>query len=367
MKQVSIRPVWTIQEPEGPPLPARLIELLVQVSESGSLLLAARTLGISYRRAWDLVREGEGQFKAPLLMMERGRGSTLTELGARIVWADKRINARLRPVLETLSSELAEELRGVLSEAPPALRLHASHGFAIERLIERLAGDGLKLALSYASCSAAAAALREGECDVAGMHIPIGPMESMALQHYRPWLQGMGLTLVDIATRRQGLMVRPGNPRELFSLADLTRPGVRFINRQSGSGTRLLLEGLLKAGGIEPMRIAGYEHGEYTHAAVAAYVASGMADVGFGLEPPARHFKLDFVPIATERYFLLCRDDVMQTPVMQTVLAMLRDKDFRSTLADLPGYDPVAAGTATPLAQAYPALAEPSDADPNPL
>lgn len=359
MKQVSIRPVWTIQEPDGPPLPARLIELLVQVSESGSLLLAARNMGLSYRRAWDLVREGEAQFHTPLLAMERGRGSTLTELGARIVWADKRINARLRPALESLSSELAEELRSALQGTPAALRLHASHGFAIERLIERLDHDGLKLNFSYASCSAAAAALREGECDMAGMHIPVGAMEEMALQHYRPWLQGMDLTLLDIAVRRQGLMVRPGNPKEVFALADLTRPQLRFINRQAGSGSRLLLEGLLRAQGIDATRINGFEHGEYTHAAVAAHVASGMADVGFGLEPPARQFKLDFVPIATERYFLLCRDDVMQSPAAQKVLGVLRDPAFRASLAGLPGYDASTAGNTMPLAQAYPAFAEP--------
>ncbi|MEK8033896.1 substrate-binding domain-containing protein [Ideonella sp. DXS29W] len=356
MKQVSIRPVWTIQDPNGPPLPARLIELLVQVSETGSLLLAARSMGLSYRRAWDLVRQGEQLFEAQLLMMERGRGSTLTDLGARIVWADKRIHARLKPSLESLSSELAEELGDALREAPSALRIHASHGFAIERLIERLRQDGLKLAFNYASSSAAAAALREGDCDVAGMHIPLGAMEQTAVEHYRPWLHGMPLTLVDIATRRQGLMVRPGNPKELYSLADLARPHVRFINRQSGSGTRLLLEGLLKAQGIATTQIAGFEQGEYTHAAVAAYVASGMADVGFGLEPPARHFKLDFVPIAFERYFLLCRDDVMDTPALHAVLATLRDPDFRQHLADLPGYDPRAAGTATPLIEAYPAM-----------
>ena len=353
MKQVSIRPVWTIQEPDGPPLPARLIELLVLVAEQGSLLNAARGLGMSYRRAWDVVREGEQQFQMPLLVMERGKGSTLTELGARIVWADRRIHARLRPALETLSSELAEELRGALSEAPAALRIQASHGFAIERLIERLAQDGLKLTFSYASSAAAAAALREGACDVAGFHIPIGPMEAMALSHYQPWLQGLDLTLVDIATRRQGLMVRAGNPRELYALADLARAPVRFINRQPGSGTRLLLEGLLRAQGIAPTRIAGFEQGEYTHAAVAAYVASGMADVGFGLEPPARHFKLDFVPIATERYFLLCRDDVMAAPAMQAVLAALRDPDFRATLAQLPGYDPADLGRAMPFEAAY--------------
>jgi molybdate transport repressor ModE-like protein len=360
MRQVSIRPVWTIQDTQGAALPARLIDLLVQVAETGSLLRSAKALDLSYRRAWDLVRLGEQAFAAPLLVMERGRGSTLTDLGARIVWADRRVQARLKPVLESLSSELAEELRGALAQAPSALRIQASHGFAIERLIDhlvrRLEPEGLKIAFSYASSAAAAAALREGACDIAGLHIPIGPMEAMALAHYRPWLADQALTLVDIATRRQGLMVRPGNPKEVFTLADLARPGVRFINRQPGSGTRLLLEGLLQAQGTAPTAIAGFETGEYTHAAVAAYVASGMADVGFGLEPPARRFKLDFVPVATERYLLLCRDAVMDSPAMQQVVAALRDPALRAQLAALPGYDPAAAGTVMPLVQAYPAL-----------
>jgi molybdate transport repressor ModE-like protein len=367
MKKVSIRPVWTIQDPDGPALPSRLIELLVQVSEQGSLLKAAGALGLSYRRAWDLVREGERLFHTPLLAMERGRGSTLTELGARIVWADQRINARLGPSLRTLSSELEEELRGALRDAPSSLRIHASHGFAIERLIEHLGRDGLELVFSYASSSAAAAALREGDCDIAGLHIPIGAMEAAALEHYRRWLDGLDLTLIDMATRRQGLMVRPGNPKEVFSLADLARPNVRFINRQAGSGTRLLLESLLTAQGVASTGIAGFEQGEYTHAAVAAHVASGMADVGFGLEPPARQFKLDFVPVATERYFLLCRDELAQTPALQRVLSALRDPAVRASLAALPGYDPAASGSATPLREAYPALAEPPDGDQRPM
>ncbi len=353
MKQVSIRPVWTIQDADGRTLPARLIELLVQVHDQGSLLLAAKQLGLSYRHAWDLVRQGEEQFGAQLLNMERGKGSTLTPLGARIVWAEHRILARLKPVLDTLASELEGELRGALREAPAALRLHASHGFAIERLIERLSADGVQVAFSYASSSAALAALREGDCDAAGLHVPIGPMQSTILAHYGGWLEGLDLTLVDIATRRQGLMVRSGNPKEIFALGDLARPGVRFINRQQGSGTRLLLEGLLRAQDIAPARIAGFEQGEYTHAAVAAYVASGMADVGFGLETPARHFKLDFVPIASERYFLLCRDDVMDTPPMRHVLRALLEPAFRDTLAALPGYDPATAGRVSKLDQAF--------------
>ncbi|WP_066335562.1 substrate-binding domain-containing protein [Azohydromonas lata] len=356
MKDIAIRPAWTIQDADGAALSMRLIELLVQVHGQGSLLMAAKRLGLSYRHAWDLVRQGEAQFGAPLLHMERGKGSTLTELGEKIVWADHRIHARLKPSLDSLASELAAELGRALRESAPLLRLHASHGFAIERLVQRLRQDGLRSELTYGNCATAAAAVHDGECDVAGFHLPIGPMQDTVLAHYAQWLAGEELTVIDIATRRQGLMVRAGNPKEVFALADLQREDVRFINRQAGSGTRLLLEALLRAGGIPAGTIAGFEHGEYTHAAVAAYVASGMADVGFGVETPARQFKLDFVPLASERYFLLCRTALLATPVLQQVLDVLRHPAFRQELAALPGYDGLNAGQTLKLQDAFPAL-----------
>ena len=358
MKRISIKPTWTIQEPDGPALPPRLIELLVQVHAHGSLLAASQHLGLSYRHAWDLVRQGEAQFSTTLLRMERGKGSTLSMLGEKLVWADHRIAARLKPVLDSLASELAAEIGRAISSEPAVLRVHASHGFAIERLLERLVQDGLRIETTYGSSTAAAGDLRDGACDIAGFHVPLGPMQNAALIHYWHWLAGEDLTVIDIATRRQGLIVAAGNPKKIYEVADLVRPDVRFINRQAGSGTRFLLEGLLKAQGIDRSRIAGFEHGEFTHAAVAAYVASGMADVGFGLEPPARHFKLDYVPLANERYFLLCRTALMDSPAMKSVVSALRDPAMREVLDALPGYDPAIAGVVTPLREAFPTLAE---------
>jgi len=356
MKRISIKPTWTIQEPGGPALPPRLLELLSQVHALGSLLAASQQMGISYRHAWDLVRQGETQFGLALLLMERGKGSTLSPLGEKLVWADHRIAARLKPVLDSLASELAAEIHSTLSNEAAVLRIHASHGFAIEKLIESLGVHGLRIEHKYSSSLASAAALHDGACDAAGLHIPLGPMQDAALLHYWHWLAGEDLTLIDIATRRQGLMVPAGNPKKIYEVGDLTRPDVRFINRQAGSGSRFLLEGLLKAQGISPDSVAGFENGEFTHAAVAAFVASGMADVGFGLEPPARHFHLDFVPLANERYFLLCRTAVMTSPAMTVVLQALNDPAMRFELNALPGYDAANAGRVTPLREAFPAL-----------
>lgn len=360
MTHVSIRPAWTIEHGDGV-LPPRLIDLLVQVDTHGSLQTAARALGLSYRHAWDLVRQGEALFQRPVLLMARGRGSQLTELGARIVWADRRIVAKLGPLLESLASELAAELRQTLEDSPPRLRIWASHGFAIERLVQRLGSDGLPADITWSSSLAAAAALQEGDCDLAGFHIPLGSAQDALMTHYRPWLQDGSLCVIHIAIRRQGLMVAAGNPHGIYSLADLARPEVRFINRESGSGTRVLLEALLADQGIAPGRISGFERGEYTHAAIAAYVASGMADVGFGLEPPARHFHLDYVPIARERYFLLCHADKLQQPTIQQVVALLTSAAFQARLAELPGYDPHDAGRITRLNEGWKAAPQQQD------
>jgi molybdate transport repressor ModE-like protein len=353
MKKISIRPVWTIQDPDKPPLPPRLLDLLSQVHALGSLSSACGAMGLSYRHAWDLVRQGEALFGTALLHMERGKGSTLTGLGAKLVWADQRIAARLGPVLDSLASELALEIERVMSTEPVVLRMHASHGFAVEKLVKFLSREQIVVDRKYCSSTEAAAALPDGACDMAGFHLPEGPLLPQLLAHYRRWLDPQTHQVVDIAVRRQGLMVAPGNPRKLYDVADLARPGVRFINRQSGSGTRLLLEALLEQQGIASSRIGGFEQGEFTHAAVAAHVASGMADAGFGLETPARHFKLDFLPLARERYFLVCSEATLASAPMQTALTLLRSAEFREAVNALPGYDASAAGTVRPLRQAF--------------
>lgn len=358
MNRVSIKPVWTVATSSGQSLSPRLLELLSQVGEHGSLSGACRQHGASYRHAWNLVRQGEQQLGAPLLNMERGRGSVLTPLGEKLVWAGHRIGARLSPMLESLASELEVEIGRVLSAGSELLRVHASHGFAIEQLLDSLVEGDVPLERKYVGTQEALASLHDGHCDLAGLHVPEGRFEPLALAQYRPWLQASSLRVVHLATRRQGLMVAPGNPLKIRGVDALGRPGVRFVNRQRGSGTRFLLECLLHEAGIDAARIPGYEQGEYTHAAVAAYVASGMADAGFGLETPARRFKLEFLPLATERYLLLCHEAALAQPQMQSVLQVLRSDGYRQAVSRLPGYTPSRCGEVEALAHAFPATAQ---------
>lgn len=353
MPKVSIKPQWTISDSTGHSLSPRLLELLQEVQAHGSLSAACKISGGSYRHAWSLIRQGETQLGQALLTMARGKGSHLTALGDRLVWAGHRITARLSPMLETLASELETELDKVMHAPQDLLRVHASHGFAVEKLIDTLAQQGGRIERKYVGSQEAVVDWQEGRCELAGFHVPEGEFESRALDHYAKWLDPEHSRLIHVATRRQGLMVAQGNPLKIYGVADLARPAVRFVNRQPSSGTRFLLECLLGKAGIANEQVGGFNHSEFTHAAVAAYVASGMADVGLGVETPSRRFGLEFVPLASERYFLLCHQDWLDTEPLQAVLATLRKPEFRASVDALPGYSAADCGRVQTLAEAF--------------
>lgn len=356
MSQVSIKPQWTIGRPGSSAVPERTVALLASVAEHGSLLKACKVLKLSYRHAWQLIRQGEASLGAPLLRMERGKGSSLSPLADKLVWADRRIAARLSPMLDSLASELQAEIDSVLTSVSSPLRLHASHGFAIEALHDALGRAGITTELRYCGSAEAVASLSLGGCEIAGFHLPVGEFEAAAVAHYARWLQPASQKLIGMATRRVGLMVARGDAKKIYGIRDLARSDVRFINRQPGSGTRFLLDLLLRREGLEPSDVRGYEQAELTHAAVAAFVASGMADVGLGVETPARQFKLDFVPIQTERYFLLCEARSLDLPAVREMLAIVRSDAFKASVNALPGYQANdATGSVTDLRVTLPA------------
>lgn len=356
MFKLSIKPQWQLARGDERQLLPRVVELLVGIHESGTLAGACARMKLSYRYAWGILQDGGQAFGVPLVESRRGRGAQLTPLGEALVWADKRIHARLSPILDSLASELEVELERALSNAQGILRLQASHGFAVEALRDAFERHQLPLELKYRSSTEALAALKAAACDLAGFHVPLGEFQSQALAQYAQWLQPESQRLILLATRRQGLMVARGNPRRIAALSDLTRDGVRFVNRQHGSGTRMLLDLLLHKEAVPVERIEGYDLGELTHAAVAAFVASGMADAGFGVETPAKRFGLDFIPLATERYFLLCSADFLETTALQRVLEILRSSELKATINALAGYDAMQAGTVLTVGEAFPEL-----------
>jgi len=350
---IEIRPEWLLKKPDGSSIALPLLLLLLtDIRDHGSISSAARSAGLSYRHAWGMLREFESQFGAPLVVKVRGQGTVLSPLAEKLIWADKRIAARLSPFLESLASELERELAALLSQNRAALRITASHGFAVDALVHQLAEADIAVDLKYRGSTEAVAALSRGECDLAGFHLPLGEFHDIAAAEYLRWLNPKRHVLIHLAYRMQGLFVARGNPKNIRSLADLTRKDVRFVNRQNGSGTRVLLELFLARNNIRTSSIAGYESAEFTHAAVAAYVASGMADVSFGVETAARRFDLDFIPVVREQYFFACDNEALEQGVLDAGLRIMRSEQFRATVNGLAGYDGATAGTVLTLREA---------------
>lgn len=345
MYRIQITPQWQLARGAGFDALPRLIALLVAVHDTGTLRAACARLGLSYRHAWGLIKRAEGHFGAPFLISRRGQGAKLSALGEKLVWADRRIAARLGPVMDSLSAEIETEIERALTQAQGILRLHASHGFAVETLRARFSEQGLPLDLRYCSSTEALAGLAHGRCDLAGFHVPTGRFEAAMRAHYGHWLDPARHRLIQLATRRQGLMAAPGNPLAIHGLADLSRPGLRFVNRQPEAATRYLLDLMLKDAGVEPRQITGYDVTEFTHAAVAAYIASDMADVGFGVETPAQRFGLHFLPLITERYYFACTSEWLESAAAVAVLKELRTPALRARINALAGYDAMDSGT----------------------
>lgn len=360
MYKVLINPRWEItRDGEAALDTPALLGLLRSIDETGSISQAAKSVGLSYRYAWGLLREAERIFGHSLMSTGRGRGTSLTPLAEKLIWADRRINARLSPTLESLASELEAELGKTLVGQSKSIRLDASHGFAVAALLTHLGKTRIPVELRYRNSTDALAALSRKECDLAGFHVPLGEFESAAAAHYAQWLDGKTHCLAHLAVRRQGLFVARGNPLNIKGLHDLTRPNVRFVNRQAGSGTRMLLELMLSNASIPADAISGFENSEFTHSAVAAYIASGMADVGIGVQTAAQRFGLDFVPLVRERYFLALNNAALEDPMMQQVLEILGSDALRQAINALPGYDAEHTGTLLSPVEAFGAKTAP--------
>ena len=318
------------------PLDARLLDLLAGLEARGSLAEACRSCDVSYRHGWGLVVGAERALGQPLATFARGRGATLTPLGAALVATHRRLADSLRPALAEASRALGGTIGATAGAGP--LVLHASHDLALAALRDIAARRGLALDLKFVGSLDGLAALARGQCDMAGFHIPDLPRDTGLVDRYRPWLRRADLVLLRFATRTQGLIVASGNPLRIRSVRDLARRR-RFVNRQPGSGTRLLFDHLLAIAGLKPAAIHGYAHEEFTHAAVAATVASGMADAGFGIEAAARQQDLGFVPVVTEHYYLATRQGKLERPAGRRLLELLRDRSFLRQARALPGYD----------------------------
>jgi molybdate transport repressor ModE-like protein len=317
-----------------------VVPLLELIDETGSIAQAATIKGLSYRHAWGLLRSIETHLGGSLIEKERGRGSVLSELGQAVLRSQRLCGERLYSNMQALASEVASDLNRWLAPPRDDVRIHASHGYAVATLVTALVADDVPLDIKYRDSADAISALARGECDLAGFHLPCGEFRAACADKYRQWLQTERHVLVHLTRRKQGLFLAKGNPKRISGLSDLARDDIRFVNRQPGSGTRMLLDLALRRIGVDPDRVNGYASTELTHSAIAAFVASGMADVGFGVKPAAHYFGLDFIPVVDEDYYFACDRSRLERAPLSTVTAVLRSEAFRQRVAQLEGYDP---------------------------
>ncbi len=318
----------------------RLVMLLESIARTGNLQSAAKNTGLSYRHAWGLLEAAGNELGESLVVPQQGKGTRLSPLAERLLAGLVDASGPLAAAIREAEARLLAALETAQSAGPAkTVVVHASHDLALARLRDLLQSNkDSTLELHFQGSLDCLAALRRKQCDIAGFHLPVMPGASTLVAQLRPWLRMKSLLITNLFDRTQGLMVAPGNPKKLVTIADLARKGVRFVNRQPGSGTRLCFDFLLADRGLRPGAIHGYTHEEFTHAAVAATVASGMADAGFGIEAAAKVQGLAFVPLVKEHYYLAARSALLRQPRLRALLAHLEQPAFRKMVSNLAGY-----------------------------
>ena len=216
-----------------------------------------------------------------------------------------------------------------------------SHDLILDLLSSRLSERPGNPTLSSANVGSLGGllAVRRGETHIAGSHLMDEDTGEYNVSYIERYIPNRRVALIHLAARTQGLMTAPGNPMGISSLSDLASPGVRFVNRQRGAGTRVLLDFKLRELGVPPESISGYDREEYTHLAVAAAVQGGRADVGLGILPAARAMGLDFTPLFDEQYDLVIPTEFYESELLTPMLDMIRSPEFQSEVQALGGYN----------------------------
>ena len=223
----------------------------------------------------------------------------------------------------------------------PSIRFIGSHDPVVELLFEFLKHTRIPVqaSISFKGSMDGLIALYRREADVSGVHLWDNVSKDYNISYVRHVIPEESVCIINLVQREQGFIVAPDNPLQLHTWEDITKDGVRFINRQKGSGTRLRLDSYLQAEKISPQQILGYTNEETTHSGVACLVANGQADVGVGVKAAAQRLGLDFIPLFQERYDLVCLGHTAKTPAWQQLVDVLRSPGFIQAINQQNGYD----------------------------
>jgi putative molybdopterin biosynthesis protein len=214
-----------------------------------------------------------------------------------------------------------------------------SHDISLDVMAHYLSEKGRRFSSANVGSQGGLVALRRDEAHLAGSHLLDPETGTYNLTYIRQYLPGVGIRVIALVKRDQGLIVSQSNPKKIKSLLDLSREDVSFVNRQRGAGTRVLLDYHLALIGVDVDQIQGYEQEEFNHLAVAASIASNRVDCGLGIAAAAHALDLDFIPLFQERYDLIIPLVYAESELLDPMFDLLHDKRFRGDVAKLPGYD----------------------------
>lgn len=237
-------------------------------------------------------------------------------------------------------SEVEVRLLSPMEKLRNTLVVVGSHDPLLDELADLLHIEDRRLWMSssHVGSMGGLMAVRRGEAHMAGCHLLDTETGEYNVSYIRRYFPNGGVHLIRCVGRVQGLMAAPGNPLGLKGIEDLARPGLRYVNRQRGSGTRVLADWLCARAGVDTGRVYGYAWEEPTHTAAAAQVANGRADAALGIWSAAKLYDLSFIPICEERYDLLVPDSACDSMPVQAALKLLRSEAFKARLAKLGGY-----------------------------
>lgn len=315
-----------------------LLVLFEAIGRTGSIKGFAETLGLSYRAAWARLQAYERALGQSLVRKTRGQGSELTEFGSALAEAFTAALTGLDASLGRETRAIEHRLRRLLTGQGGALTLAASHDPLLIEVLREIPAEHDTIELSVMGSSAAVKLLLDGGVDAAGFHCgmqdagePDGPFAGVKTS--------TEFVSYPLFEREQGLLLAPGNPLGIRTLADLTAEGVRYVNRQRGSGTRRWFDRMLAEAGLSSTAIHGYALEEFTHQAVAAVIACGEADAGLGVRAAADRLGLDFLSVGWETYYLAASRS-LTAPAFDTLIAIVRARaartsGYRSTGSDV--------------------------------
>ena len=249
---------------------------------------------------------------------------------------------RVDPFSEGISQddEVEAELLVEEKELKNTLVIIGSHDMSIDIIADEARRRGnIRLSSGNVGSLGGLIALRKGISHMAGSHLLDPETGVYNIPYVEKYLKGMKVHIYNLVQREQGLIVRKGNPKKIRGIKDIVKKDVRFVNRQAGSGTRVLLDYILKEQGIDPADIMGYDHEEFTHMSVAVDVLSGVADCGIGIFAAAKALDLEFIPIGREQYDLIIPTEFLSDPKIKDILDIIKTPTFKKRVEEMGGYD----------------------------